>query len=377
MPDEGAAAAITVQKLTERVMALESSEAAAVLRAETAEAAVTKQDSDWAKLMAEIAKLDPSLEPELGEPDPEDPRFREQYDPWNGLRLIGAERSSLIDDLDLARDEFKRIENYADGNEEIKGLAERGQKKITQNVPVLTQRDNAVKERDAAVRERDQHRESAHAAVEQIDQVARRICVIERQTIGTVRERDEAFMLLGDALLQLQNAGASTFLLRPEMTEGARRDLIRVLRSSLGEEPEKKPGVGLGVVCFQSGRILLGKRHPDLDGGGQWELPGGSLKWGESWEEAARRELGEETGLPRLKDFRFVTAKEDYRPEDGKHNAIIFLSCNAQGVAKRLEPQKSLGWEWFKLDKLPEGPMFPALRVLLTAERELLYARRA
>ena len=46
------------------------------------------------------------------------------------------------------------------------------------------------------------------------------------------------------------------------------------------------------VVPNNNGRILLLKRSSDL-----WEFPGGAVEWGESPEQAARRELSEETGL--------------------------------------------------------------------------------
>ena len=48
----------------------------------------------------------------------------------------------------------------------------------------------------------------------------------------------------------------------------------------------------------------MGKRNPDPDkadssfrSAGEWCLPGGKLEWGESLEEAAIREVKEETGI--------------------------------------------------------------------------------
>lgn len=196
------------------------------------------------------------------------------------------------------------------------------------------------------------------------------------QDKGVRQQRDTALQLLGDVLFQLQGTGAPVFRLNPPMGDGAKHDLIRVLQLSMGEDTvedtPKKPGVGVGVVCFQNGKILLGKRHPDIDGGGQWELPGGSVEWGEAWAGAARREVEEETGIMILSNYRFVTAKEDHRPGDDKHNAIIFVRFDVRGKAEVKEPDKCTEWGWFLLDKLPEGPMFPALRELLTVDRDLL-----
>jgi ADP-ribose pyrophosphatase YjhB (NUDIX family) len=57
-----------------------------------------------------------------------------------------------------------------------------------------------------------------------------------------------------------------------------------------------RPIVGVGVVVWHGDRVLLIKRgKPPREG--QWSLPGGAQKLGETLVETARRELMEETGL--------------------------------------------------------------------------------
>ena len=56
------------------------------------------------------------------------------------------------------------------------------------------------------------------------------------------------------------------------------------------------PAVGVGVVVLNGPRVLLIRRANE-PGRGQWSIPGGSVELGETLQEAARREVGEECGV--------------------------------------------------------------------------------
>ncbi len=57
-----------------------------------------------------------------------------------------------------------------------------------------------------------------------------------------------------------------------------------------------RPLIGVGVVVFKGDRVLLVRRgKPPRDG--QWSLPGGRQRLGESVRAAAAREVAEEAGL--------------------------------------------------------------------------------
>jgi 8-oxo-dGTP diphosphatase len=63
-----------------------------------------------------------------------------------------------------------------------------------------------------------------------------------------------------------------------------------------GRDYPVRPIVGIGIVVLKPDAVLLVRRGraPSL---GQWALPGGAQELGETAEDAARRELLEETGL--------------------------------------------------------------------------------
>ena len=74
------------------------------------------------------------------------------------------------------------------------------------------------------------------------------------------------------------------------------RALASVSNGSYPREYPPRPIVGIGVAVLRPGAVLLVQRGrpPNL---GAWSLPGGAQEVGETAEEAARRELLEETGV--------------------------------------------------------------------------------
>ncbi len=63
-----------------------------------------------------------------------------------------------------------------------------------------------------------------------------------------------------------------------------------------GREYPSRPLVGIGIIVLKPTEVLLVRRGQP-PAAGEWSLPGGLQELGETAEEAARRELAEETAL--------------------------------------------------------------------------------
>lgn len=141
---------------------------------------------------------------------------------------------------------------------------------------------------------------------------------------------------------------------------------------------KKKVGVGFGVMLFKDGKILLGKRHVDPDkadselhGEGTWTMPGGKLEYGESFEEGAKREVSEETGI-QLNESKVICVNND-KNEFAHFVTIGLYSDKFSGEAKVMEPDEIVEWQWFDLEHLPSPLYFPSAKVIENYRKKLFY----
>jgi 8-oxo-dGTP pyrophosphatase MutT (NUDIX family) len=81
-------------------------------------------------------------------------------------------------------------------------------------------------------------------------------------------------------------------------------------------------------ATLHSVRVFL--RRLGAHGRGEFALPGGHLEFGESWEDCAKREVLEETGL-QLSNLRFETAVNSVFGE-AAHYVTIFMRGDADEV---------------------------------------------
>lgn len=123
-------------------------------------------------------------------------------------------------------------------------------------------------------------------------------------------------------------------------------------------------GLGVGVVVRRGGRLLLGRREKP-DEPRSWSLPGGALESGESVEQAARRELAEETGLHADDVTAFALGLTPLEAGRTVWTAGA-LAANVTGEPRVLATHEFTVLEWFSPDELPE-PLFGPTRFVLDA----------
>jgi ADP-ribose pyrophosphatase YjhB (NUDIX family) len=85
-------------------------------------------------------------------------------------------------------------------------------------------------------------------------------------------------------------------------------------------------------VLIDAGRVLLIRRaNPPLQG--RWSIPGGTVEWGETLDQALRREMLEETGLC-VRVGPLLTAFDRVERRGGEvswHYVIVDYLCTLEG----------------------------------------------
>jgi 8-oxo-dGTP diphosphatase len=109
------------------------------------------------------------------------------------------------------------------------------------------------------------------------------------------------------------------------------------------------PAVRL-IILNASGRVLILRRGPGT-AEGLWCLPGGKVDYGDTVEEAAARELEEETGL-HATSLRFLFYQDSLPPTPGTMHCINFyLECTVEGTLVLNE--ESVEAQWIGPEDLP------------------------
>lgn len=128
----------------------------------------------------------------------------------------------------------------------------------------------------------------------------------------------------------------------------------------------------IGVACFvwKDGKFLMAKRKGS-HGSDKWSVPGGHLEYGETWAEAAKREVKEETGME-VKNLRFKAVTNDIMSSDNKHYISIWIESDwDSGEPSIIEPDKCTEIGWYDFSNLPEPLFEPCWQNLRASNPEL------
>lgn len=133
---------------------------------------------------------------------------------------------------------------------------------------------------------------------------------------------------------------------------------------------------GVAVIIWKDGsQVLMGKRK-GKHAAGTYSFPGGHIEYGETLEQAARREIREETGLEvqEIVPYAPFPFKTSVFPEINRQYVTLFLQTWLQtGEPQLLEPDKCEFWSWFPYHRLPT-PLFPDIPSDICLRRDHFYS---
>lgn len=118
-------------------------------------------------------------------------------------------------------------------------------------------------------------------------------------------------------------------------------------------------GVGVGAAIFdEDGKLLITKRGEKArNERGKWEIPGGSVEFGETFEQAVKREVMEELGIE-VEILDLLGICDHIIPDEHQHwVAPTFLCRISKGEPKILEPEKCAEIGWFRLNEAGKLPL--------------------
>ncbi|SMC23944.1 8-oxo-dGTP diphosphatase [Desulfacinum hydrothermale DSM 13146] len=121
---------------------------------------------------------------------------------------------------------------------------------------------------------------------------------------------------------------------------------------------QRNPSLAVDVIIRVDTRVVLIERKNPPAG---WALPGGFVDYGESLEQAAMREVAEETGLElsRLRQFR---AYSDPGRDPRGHVVSVVFSAVGRGTARAADDARKVAL--FAPDRLPANLAFDHARIL-------------
>ncbi|TYO99971.1 8-oxo-dGTP diphosphatase [Geothermobacter ehrlichii] len=130
----------------------------------------------------------------------------------------------------------------------------------------------------------------------------------------------------------------------------------------------RNPFPTVDVIIRKQNAVLLIERKNPPHG---WALPGGFVDYGESVEQAAVREIREETGLE-IDDLTLFGVYSDPDRDPRQHNLSVVFTATGEGDPVAGDDAGKA--RWFPLDRLPSPLCFDHDRILADYVRRLFGA---
>lgn len=105
-----------------------------------------------------------------------------------------------------------------------------------------------------------------------------------------------------------------------------------------------------GIAVVEDGKALVVRRAAHDHLGGVWELPGGGVDEGETFEQSAIREMLEETGL-QVEIIATAPGFDYQTPRKPKVRQINFIAQAAPGEVK-LDPEEHDDFRWISREEI-------------------------
>ncbi|MFH1780163.1 MAG: NUDIX domain-containing protein [Candidatus Micrarchaeota archaeon] len=123
------------------------------------------------------------------------------------------------------------------------------------------------------------------------------------------------------------------------------------------------PEVAVGAfILNDDGELLLTKSHKFNN---KWTIPGGHIEYGETIEQALKREALEETGL-KIKILSFIQVEECVKNkefhDENKHLIFIDYLCKAENNEVKLLESELQKFVWVKPEKALEMNLAIAIK---------------
>ena len=135
---------------------------------------------------------------------------------------------------------------------------------------------------------------------------------------------------------------------------------VAVFRFFAGKAKWRKPSWRL---------LLINRKNEPYKG--RWALPGGFVDIDEELEDAAARELAEETGLASVLLEQIYTAGKVGRDPRGRVITVVFMGITSRPRRKIKAGDDAAKARWFNLENLPKNLAFDHNEVVMLAIEKL------